>query len=372
MQLKTNFIPDGWSHVQLEKVATLQRGKDLPKTKQINGKYPVVGSSGIIGYHNEFICKGPGVVTGRSGSIGVHTYIENDFYPHNTGLFVKDFHNNFPKFIFYLFHTINFNKYRTGVSVPTLNRNFIHNELIKLPPLPEQKAISHILSTIQEAKEKTEAVIQASKVIKKSMMKHLFTYGPVPIDKVDKVKLKETEIGLMPEDWEILPLKDVATLQRGRDLPKTEMKVGEYPVVGSSGIIGYHNDFFCESNGVVTGRSGSIGKHVFIEKKYWAHNTGLYVKDFHENNPKYIFYLFHTIDFKKYTTGVSVPTLNRNFIHEHFVQVPPLPEQRKITEILESFDDKIESEEMKLNSIDILFKSALNSLMTGKIRVGNN
>jgi type I restriction enzyme S subunit len=242
---------------------------------------------------------------------------------------------------------------------------------IPLPPLPEQKKIAAVLSVVQEAKEKTEEVIKATKELKKSLMKHLFTYGPVPVEKAEKVKLKETEIGMVPEEWEVRPLIDIATLQRGKDLPRQEQISGPYPIVGSSGIIGYHNEYVCNGPGVVTGRSGSIGKLTYVEKDYWPHNTGLYVKDFHENNPKFIYHVLHLLDFKKYATGVSVPTLNRNFIHSALLPLPPHPIQEKIVEILTSIQDKIEVEENKKKALEELFKTLLNQLMTGKIRVND-
>jgi len=82
-----------------------------------------------------------------------------------------------------------------------LPRHVLENLLIPNPPLAEQKKIAAVLSAVQEAKEKTEEVIKAAKELKKSLMKHLFTYGPMSIKEAEKVKLKETEIGMIPEDW---------------------------------------------------------------------------------------------------------------------------------------------------------------------------
>lgn len=95
----------------------------------------------------------------------------------------------------------NATKTMTGVNHPRTSWQAISQFFIPIPPLQEQKAIANVLQTIQEAKEKTEEVIRATKELKKSMMKHLFTYGPVPPEEAERVKLKETEIGMMPEDW---------------------------------------------------------------------------------------------------------------------------------------------------------------------------
>ena len=247
----------------------------------------------------------------------------------------------------------------------------IENIRIPLPPLPEQQKIAKVLSTVQDAKEKTDAVITATKELKKSLMKHLFTYGHVSLEEAENVPRKETEIGLVPEEWDVKPLIAIATLQRGKDLPKQKQIRGLYPIVGSSGILGYHNEPACVGPGVVTGRSGSIGKLTYVEKDYWPHNTGLYVKNFHDNIPKFIYYLLHLLDFKKYATGVSVPTLNRNFIHSALLSLPPLLEQRRIASILSAVDEKIEKEETKKKSLEELFKTLLTILMTGKLRVNH-
>jgi type I restriction enzyme S subunit len=240
---------------------------------------------------------------------------------------------------------------------------------IPLPPLHEQKAIARVLSTIQNALETQAKIIAATKEMKKSLMKHLFTYGPVPVSEAEKVPTKETEIGPVPEHWEVVRLGDTATLQRGKDLPKQNQIPGQYPIVGSSGIIGYHNEFICTAPGVVTGRSGSIGNLSYVEENYWPHNTGLYIKDFHGNNPKFIYYLLHLVDFRKYATGVSVPTLNRNFVHSAPVAVPPLPEQQKVARILSAVDERIKAEEKRKVTLQALFKTMLHQLMTGKTRV---
>ena len=101
-----------------------------------------------------------------------------------------------------------------------LPRRVLENFSIPLPPLSEQRAIAHVLRTVQRAKEATERVVAALKELKKSLMKHLFTYGPVPLDQADQVPLKETEIGPVPEHWEVVRLGEVANVKGGKRLPK--------------------------------------------------------------------------------------------------------------------------------------------------------
>lgn len=154
--------------------------------------------------------------------------------------------------------------------------------------------------------------------------------------------LKEIDNQGLPSGWKECKLGDVITLQRGHDLPKTKMKEGIYPVAGSNGIIGYHNEYTTNEKGITIGRSGNIGNPKFYNCNFWAHNTVLYIKDFKGNDEKFIFYFLNNIDFSGLNSGSAVPTLNRNYVHETNISLPPLPEQKAIAEILSSFDDKID------------------------------
>lgn len=104
----------------------------------------------------------------------------------------------------------------------SINKTTFVNINIPLPPIHEQKAIAHILNTVQRAKEATEQVIQATKELKKSLMRFLFTYGPVPIEEAENVPLKETEIGMVPEDWQLVRLGDIAQLKNGVNFSKDQ------------------------------------------------------------------------------------------------------------------------------------------------------
>lgn len=144
------------------------------------------------------------------------------------------------------------------------------------------------------------------------------------------------------EEWVNCTLGDLLTFQRGHDLPKSEMQSGEYPVVGSNGIIGFHNEFTTNEPSVTIGRSGNVGNPFIYYGKTWSHNTTLYVKDFKGNDPVFIYYFLKTMDLSNYAGGSAVPTLNRNHIHTLPIRIPLNNQvQKKIGNFLKLFDDKI-------------------------------
>lgn len=138
--------------------------------------------------------------------------------------------------------------------------------------------------------------------------------------------------------WEQRKLGEIAPLKRGFDLPKSQIQDGPYPVVFSNGIGAYNSSFRVIAPGVVTGRSGSIGNVIYVEKNFWPHNTSLWVTNFNKNIPKFIYYLYQHINLNRFASGSGVPTLNRNDVHNHSVLIPNVGEQQKIANLLTILD----------------------------------
>lgn len=138
-----------WEQRKLGEVAPLQRGFDLPVNQMMPGPYPVVMSNGIGGWHSKYMVKGPGVVTGRSGTIGSLHYIEQNFWPHNTSLWVTSFNGNEPRFIYWLYASIGVERFGSGSGVPTLNRNDVHDLRVGFPcDVAEQRRIGTFFSCL--------------------------------------------------------------------------------------------------------------------------------------------------------------------------------------------------------------------------------
>ena len=144
-------------------------------------------------------------------------------------------------------------------------------------------------------------------------------------------------------EWKESTLGDELIVQRGHDLPKISMVEGQYPVCSSSGILGYHNFYTHDGDGLTIGRSGhGIGKVFYYQGPFWAHNTVLYVKDFKGNFPKFFYYFLKNLDFTTFNTGSAIPSLNRNHLYLLNIKLPVLEEQKAIASVLSSLDDKID------------------------------
>lgn len=178
-----------WENKRIDEIAPLQRGFDLPTQDVEDGDYPVVYSNGILKYHKTYKCEAPGLVTGRSGSIGSFTYIsDGKYWPHNTSLWVTDFKNNFPPFIYYLYQTINISQYASGSSVPTLNRNDVHRHITYLPTFIEQVKIAKLLLKIDERIDTQRKIIEDLKKLKDAIRTKLFTSLESHCNEYDEIR----------------------------------------------------------------------------------------------------------------------------------------------------------------------------------------
>lgn len=165
-----------WVERKLGAVAMLQRGFDLPNSMRTDGKYPVVYSNGIMATHARFMCEGPGVVTGRSGTIGNVTFVHGRYWPHNTALWVKNFLGNNARFVFYLLQFIDLRRFASGSGVPTLNRNDAHDDPVRIPhDAGEQEAISTVLDDMDAEIQALETRLEKARQVKEGMMQNLLT-----------------------------------------------------------------------------------------------------------------------------------------------------------------------------------------------------
>ncbi|RPI74981.1 MAG: restriction endonuclease subunit S, partial [Desulfobacteraceae bacterium] len=196
-----------WTDCTLGDVITLKRGYDLPNRDRIDGEYPVVSSSGITGTHSVAKARGPGVVTGRYGTLGQVFYVPGDFWPLNTSLYVEDFKGNHPRFISFLLQTLNFGKRSGAAAVPGVNRNDLHMLRIKKPNLPTQYKIAAVLSTYDDLIENNLRRIKILEEMAQNLYREWFVKFRFPGHQ--HARFVDSLLGRIPEGWRWAKLKDV-------------------------------------------------------------------------------------------------------------------------------------------------------------------
>jgi len=295
-----------WLETTLGEMVTFQRGFDITKKEQRSGPYAVISSSGPKSTHCEFKVKGLGVVIGRKGSLGTVFFSKDDFWPHDTTLWVKDFHGNDEKFAYYFLQTMHLEQYDAGASNPSLNRNHIHLIPILYPPLPTQRKIAAILSAYDDLIENNTRRIALLEEMAQAIYREWFVHFRFPGH--ESVPLVESELGPIPEGWEVKQLGDLIELAYGKGLRKKDRVPGPYPVYGSSGVIDYHNEPLVEGPGIIVGRKGNVGSVFWSDEEFYPIDTVFYVKT--DVNLRYVYYNLQRQNFL--STDTAVPGLSRN------------------------------------------------------------
>ncbi len=229
---------------------------------------------------------------------------------------------------------------------------------LPLPSKIEQQKIAECLSTLDELIAAESQKLDLLKAHKKGLMQQLFPRAGETIPRIRFAEFRNAG------DWVVKPLVAIAPLQRGFDLPASEIRSGIVPIVYSNGPKGFHERGMAKGPGVVTGRSGTIGKIHFIEHgDYWPHNTSLWVTSFEGHFPKFVFYLYESIGFERFASGSGVPTLNRNEAHSFTVGIPlDIEEQQRIATCLSSLDDLIVAQSDKVETLKTHKKGLIQQL----------
>ena len=234
-----------WLETSLGEVIELKRGYDLPRYKRVSGSVPLVSSSGVSDYHVEAKVKGPGVVTGRYGTLGQVFFVPDDFWPLNTTLYVRQFKGNDPRFISYFLRGLDFLAYSDKAAVPGLNRNHLHQATVRYPSdVSEQRAIAHILGTLDDKIEINRRMNETLEEMARALFKSWFVdFDPVrakmegrdtglPPEVAARFpdRLVDSELGEIPEGWQVGCLADIAVAPR-RGVDPTSLH-DETPYIG--------------------------------------------------------------------------------------------------------------------------------------------
>ena len=249
-----------WKECELGDFIELKRGYDLPKSTRNEGSIPIISSSGFTDFHDKPMVKGPGVVTGRYGTIGEVFYSEEDFWPLNTTLYVVDFKGNDPLFVYYLLQTISYADYTDKAAVPGVNRNHLHKAKVKVPIyLDIQQKVAAQLYQLEKKVTLGKQINQTLEQMSQTLFKSWFVdfdpvidnaldagnpipealqsraelrqkvrssadFKPLPADirALFPAEFEETELGWVPKDWYHKNAEEIATISIGKTPPRNQ------------------------------------------------------------------------------------------------------------------------------------------------------
>jgi type I restriction enzyme S subunit len=240
---------------------------------------------------------------------------------------------------------------------------FSNIELLVEMNIEKQRKIGHTLATYDDLIENNQKQIKLLEEAAMRLYKEWFVKLRFPGYETTKI------IDGVPEGWAKKSINDLMTFHRGYDLTKNNMLDGSIPVVGSTSIIGYHNEYKIKGPGIVTGRSGSLGTYQLIWDDFWPHNTSLYICDYKNHDIFFLYCLLQTVDFSSLNNGGAIPTLNRNTLSNIIVLEPLQELQEKLAIIVKSFYERILIANKQIQSLRQTRDKLLQKLMSGEIEV---
>jgi len=399
-------VPEGWESCAIREKVILEYGEGLAEEKRIIGDVPVYGSNGVVGYHIKEMVRGPGIVIGRKGTVGAVNYTKENFWPIDTTYFIRftDKENDI-KWFYYVLSTLKLSSLNSATGVPGLNREDVYRIKVKWPHFFEQRAISKILTTCDEAIEKTDAKIEKLKRIKQGLMQDLFRYG---IDEKGRMRsekthrFKDSPLGQIPVEWEVVELGYYTKKGRGGIQIGpfgSQLHANDYvdegtPIITVEHLIDYrishHNlpkvsmedrirlsKYLLLEGDSVFSRVGAIDRCSYTTKKEsgWLFSGRcLRVRPGKLLNSKFLTYILNTYQpinwILNNAVGSTMKCLNTNILSKTRIAIPiETSEQSRIAPALSAVDEAIEKEEAYKNKLLAIKRGLMEDLLSGEVRV---
>lgn len=388
-------VPGQWRQSTLGDEIELAYGRALPSQQRLPGPIPVFGSNGIVGYHEAAAVLGPGIIVGRKGSVGEVAFSPEPFWPIDTTYYVVRRKQNDWRFLFYLLRHLKLTKLNSHSAVPGLNREDAYSLEVAIPDLSEQRMLARTLELVASAVERESAALNNAAMLKNAAMQRLFTHG------LRGEPRKESEVGLIPQSWNLIPFADARTELRYGTSVRCGL-AGRYPVLRIPNIkagrvlaqdlkyVDLDDDvaenyklrngdlIFIRTNGVVE-RLGACAVYegtppnaLFASYLIRARlKTGSLL-------PKFAAYFIASDVGVSLIAGRATPAADGKFnLNTGTIDSIPIPvpstvnEQHEVVEILDAIDRKIDLNLRKKAVLEALFRALLGGLMSGDICVSD-
>lgn len=406
-QTEIGLIPDDWEVKRLGDVAFLKSGKTIDSSATKEGIYPCYGGNGIRAYIPFYSHDGAFPIIGRQGELcGNVQYADGKFYATEHAVICTPNNNVDSKWLYFQLIKADINKYKTGNAQPGISVDKINREVfIPFPPIAEQQRIAKALSDVDALISTTEKLIQKKKNIKQGTMQNLLTGKKRLPGFAKSTNYKQSELGLIPEDWEVKSLGEIFEFRPNNTFTRDCLNdsKGKYQNVHYGDVlIKYPSILDCSKEtipfineginvkfskyGIVEGdiiiadtaEDETVGKAVEIynlgnRKIVSGLHTFLCRKMTDNFAPRWLGYFMNQSIFHNqllpFITGTKVSAISRTAIHNVKVLIPSKEEQTAIANVLSSMDKEIETLNTKLEKYRNLKTAMMQQLLTGKIRL---
>lgn len=361
----------GWKETSLGDQINLKRGHDLPSQSRINGRVPIFSSSGISGHHNEKKADGPGVITGRYGTIGLVFYSESEYWPLNTALYVQDFKGNNAKFVYYFLQQLDWEKFSDKSAVPGVNRNNVHQEPVSFPLPNEQKAIAAVLSSLDD---KIDLLHRQNRTLE-AMAETLF---------------RQWFVEDAQEDWADGTIVDLIEFNPQRKLAKNSIAPYlEMAALSNTTFSpeGWYDREFSSGTKFMNGdtllaritpclENGKTAYVTFLQDDQvaWGSTEYIVMRPKASLHPFFAYTLARNGDFRDYAEGCLAGSSGRqrvdvDHLKNYDIKIPSGTVVNQFNEFAESVVPKLHSNAQQIRTLEKLRDSLLPKLMSGEVRV---
>ncbi len=366
--INKNKLPTHWQIKKLEKVCEIKNGKNQKAVANPNGKYPIYGSAGIMGYADNYLCEAGTTIVGRKGTINKPIFVKTKFWNVDTAFGFSPFTEILnSKFLFFFCQSFNFHKLDKSTTIPSLAKTDLQKIEIPLPPLPEQQAIvtriEELLSGLENGKQQLLTAQQQLKVYRQSLLKTAFE---------GKLTNKDVKEGELPKGWITEKLGLICEIKNGRNQKLVENPNGRYPIYGSAGKMGFADSYLCDAGSTIVGRKGTINKPLYVNEKFWNVDTAFgFMPNTDLITNRFLYFFCLSFNFAKLDKSTTIPSLAKTDLQKIDVVLPPLKEQELIVSELESkltVCDKIdETISQSLQQAETLRQSILKKAFEGML-----
>lgn len=385
-------VPSGWREIAVSEILRLEYGRAMPADVRTGTGFPVYGSAGVVGAHESASVAGPGIVVGRKGTAGAVHWVDSDFVPIDTTYFVRKRNDADWKWLYFALCEWDLPALAESTGVPGLNRDRVAQLKVHIPPLPEQKKIAAILSSVDEAIRATQAVIDQTRRVKEGLLQELLTRGIGP-DGKPHTRFKQTEIGAVPEGWEVHALGVIAEVSNGSTPSRVRADYWEHGTVPwvASGKV---NDFIVSAASeyitekalaecplrllpagtvivgmIGQGRTRGMSARLAIDAAINQNVAGVLPGERLTSD------FLHAVLTRDYEVlrasgrGSNQDALNCGILKSYKIPVPPRHEQVRINSVVAAVDRKLVCSEDSVCRLSTLKSSLLTALLTGQVRV---